>query len=662
MPRLVCVVGRPSREERRMYATGLELYPLQSFSNAMRVEAVSGLKVVQGFLILEHVGHECNTGFLAMRHWWNARSERYGDWIDLTPQPDAFGEVILAEASTGDARSGSVLSEGEAAVNTWLLRRWFGRRWQPPPVEEALSELEPPEPAVGATDEEARGLDAAVEAAGAVEGDEEIAAEMEAPEPGAGAAEGEAHGLDAAAKVAGAAEGDEEIAAELEAGADVAEGDVQGLDAAVGAAGAAESKKEVEPTAVAGSPVEAREDAGIGEAAEADLTTQADGGGAAADVEMNSPLLKAYMRWLKQLLKLQPSFTRVLPAGVSSAGPVMVRPVASPLTRRFENAGRAFLEVHERTQCSAKEVAAAAAVSVTERCPSPRLRGSARRGRSSRRAGAVSLPPNRSNSRKPQLSKVPLDVRLRGSDLYKIIGVPEDPPPTVNDIKKAYRQRVLQQHPDKAVANTNQNFILLQQVYEYLCDAGNLLRYESWKPRDESLPSEKDVENGNFYNAFAPIFRREAQWSRQQPVPELGGATSTEHEVWTFYRFWYDFDSWRDVSWSFEVNGGEALRHLPDAQGREERRTMQKANDRVRAHFHVYEARRISELVDLARSYDPRPGTGKEAECKKKRVSTQVRQPLLAAAPVRMAGARRAAIPRRWVDPHPRSERRRDDL
>merc|ERR1711965_438237 len=71
-------------------------------------------------------------------------------------------------------------------------------------------------------------------------------------------------------------------------------------------------------------------------------------------------------------------------------------------------------------------------------------------------------------------------------------------------------------------------------------------------------------------------------------------------EVYAFYRYWVGFESWRDFT------GKDAEYKPDDAQSREEKRYMQKENEKKAKKFKSQEMERLINLVNLAQKYDPR--------------------------------------------------------
>jgi len=75
---------------------------------------------------------------------------------------------------------------------------------------------------------------------------------------------------------------------------------------------------------------------------------------------------------------------------------------------------------------------------------------------------------------------------------------------------------------------------------------------------EESDPTpKKEWSTEKFFKNMAPVFEREARFSRKQPVPMLGGPNDSKAAVEGFYDFWYNFDSWRSFEYlDKEVNEG----------------------------------------------------------------------------------------------------------
>ncbi|KAJ7844393.1 hypothetical protein B0H14DRAFT_2776764 [Mycena olivaceomarginata] len=211
---------------------------------------------------------------------------------------------------------------------------------------------------------------------------------------------------------------------------------------------------------------------------------------------------------------------------------------------------------------------------------------------------------------------------------------------TPAQIKIAHRKKVLRHHPDKKAAdkaetgvasalglniNTNDDafFKCIQKAHEVLTNAERRRQFDSVDPQFleeiDDVPTEKDFKKNPppFLPTFAPIFKREARFSKTQPVPELAVPTSGDsassdpndiegHEfahlkahVEAFYDFWYNFDSWRSFEWlDKEVNEG--------SDSRDDKRYTEKKNKSERARRKKEDIARVRGLVDLCLSVDPR--------------------------------------------------------
>ncbi|KAJ5886136.1 Zuotin [Penicillium subrubescens] len=176
---------------------------------------------------------------------------------------------------------------------------------------------------------------------------------------------------------------------------------------------------------------------------------------------------------------------------------------------------------------------------------------------------------------------------------------------TPEQIKRAHRKKVLRHHPDKKAAmgqrDENDNFFkCIQKATELLLDPVRRRQFDSVdEAADREPPSKKDVQKGNFYKLWGPVFKAEGRFSNKQPVPQLGDENSTQEEVETFYNFWYNFDSWR----SFEYLDED----IPDdGEGRDQKRHTEKKNANARRKRKSEDIARLREMVDECLALDER--------------------------------------------------------
>ena len=65
---------------------------------------------------------------------------------------------------------------------------------------------------------------------------------------------------------------------------------------------------------------------------------------------------------------------------------------------------------------------------------------------------------------------------------------------------------------------------------------------------------------------YDPVFKRNARFAVKKPVPEMGDENTPMSEVYKFYEYWINFESWRDFT------GVGAEHKVDDSMSRDERR------------------------------------------------------------------------------------------
>lgn len=207
-------------------------------------------------------------------------------------------------------------------------------------------------------------------------------------------------------------------------------------------------------------------------------------------------------------------------------------------------------------------------------------------------------------------------------DHYKVLGLGNlRHKATFQDIKKAFRKKVLKHHPDKKSSKTDSKESKLseQSLFACITIANDILSnktkrraYDSVDPFfDDSIPSVSANSKSNFFEVFDPVFERNARWSKCQPVLLLGNIDSTFEEVDNFYNFWYNFDSWREFSYLDEEEKEKG-------ENRDERRWIEKQNRAMRQKRKKEEGTRMRNLVDNAYACDPRIKKFKDEEKERK--------------------------------------------
>lgn len=244
-------------------------------------------------------------------------------------------------------------------------------------------------------------------------------------------------------------------------------------------------------------------------------------------------------------------------------------------------------------------------------------------------------------------------------------------------IKKAYRMKALELHPDRnygSVEEATRLFAEVQSAYDVLSDPQERAWYDSHQSailRNESKPSHaqfahnvrvttaEDIMNlfinfkspldfsdsatgffGRLRSTFDMLAREEAlacEWEGSDPVsyPSFGHA-SDDHEqvVRPFYNVWTNFATCKSFSW-------KDIYRPSDAPDRRVRRLMEKENRRLREGGIHDLNDAVRSLVAFARKRDPRYQFNTRSEAERQRVSREAA--LAQAARSRAANLARAA-------------------
>ena len=137
----------------------------------------------------------------------------------------------------------------------------------------------------------------------------------------------------------------------------------------------------------------------------------------------------------------------------------------------------------------------------------------------------------------------------KDQDHYKVLGLAKlRYKATQKQIRNAHKQMILRYHPDKSKRIESERFSLITHAFELLSNPTLRRAYDSVDPKfDDAIPNPTSADN--FYGIFGSVFDRNARWSIHQHVPSLGNDETSFEQVNKFYRFWYDFDSWREYSY-----------------------------------------------------------------------------------------------------------------
>lgn len=219
-------------------------------------------------------------------------------------------------------------------------------------------------------------------------------------------------------------------------------------------------------------------------------------------------------------------------------------------------------------------------------------------------------------------TKEDIEKEIQGvGDLYAILGIEEKSlDATEADVKSAYKKMALIYHPDKIGENITDSdkeiWLKVQNAYETLVDPVRKRRYDSAMPFNDAIPQDNDdITDANFYETFNVVFIRNSRFAKKTPTPDIGDENTPMEQVYKFYRYWDNFETWREFTQFFEYD-------VREAADRYERRYMENENKRVGAKHMKKEKARLIKLVETAYKRDPRIKNAKmqdELEKKKKK-------------------------------------------
>lgn len=262
------------------------------------------------------------------------------------------------------------------------------------------------------------------------------------------------------------------------------------------------------------------------------------------------------------------------------------------------------------------------------------------------------------------------------SDYYDLLGVERTA--TDDEIKKAYRRKALELHPDRNygnVENATALFAEIQSAYEVLSDPQERAWYDSHRDLllrgDQPTGPDADVFSYNmrlttaeevlklmmkfngrleysnapsgFFGGLNDFFKQLAkeediacQWEDQDPMeyPEFG-MDNDEYDdvVRPFYASWNGFATRKSYAWTDKYR-------LPDAPDRRIRRLMEKENKKVREDAIQEYNEAVRSLVAFVRKRDPRVQNNQKSEAERQKALREA----TAAQAARSRAARQAKL------------------
>eukprot|EP01080_Neovahlkampfia_damariscottae_P005294 gene5294-8912_t len=185
-------------------------------------------------------------------------------------------------------------------------------------------------------------------------------------------------------------------------------------------------------------------------------------------------------------------------------------------------------------------------------------------------------------------------------DFYGILELENGMKSTQAEIKKAYKLACIKYHPDKMGKDGKSDdtlFKIVQTAHDTLTNERKKKLHDSKDPSFD--PNTPYFKNGmDFYGTFGPRFEAWKKWSTKE-LPSLGNENTKWEDIENFYKLWSRFNSWRDFSYDSEYDPSKA-------ESRDERRWMERQNDKITKDEKKKEKKQITYLIDMTKRFDPR--------------------------------------------------------
>ncbi|KAI9221352.1 hypothetical protein BC828DRAFT_381236 [Blastocladiella britannica] len=211
--------------------------------------------------------------------------------------------------------------------------------------------------------------------------------------------------------------------------------------------------------------------------------------------------------------------------------------------------------------------------------------------------------------------------KWKDQDHYRVLGLAHlRYQATPEDIKLAHRTRVLKYHPDKLAASAGGHgadaiFKCIAKAWEILSDPAKRRSFDSAdKGVGDEIPSEAELKkwwdaspDEQFFPKLQTIFTREARFGKKpSAAPKIGVLDSQRNVVEGFYKYWYNFDSWRSFEYEDKEDEG--------ADNRFNKRYNEAKNKSERQRKKNEDNARLRSLVDSVLKLDTRMKKFKEED------------------------------------------------